>query len=255
MSSRNFVVRLPARAVALAVLIGLLSPPASAGDAINSTPPADTVIPAASMDAAVARLRLDPNIGGQTKVRTLRWVTNSNPRPASASNNWIIGLFNYAGQFGGLLLWIAGAAAVATAVVWIFRLLKSVEPRAVLSRPEVDDHRVLDLDIHPDSLPDDVSGAATALLRAGRLRDALSLLYRASLSSAVHRHGATLAAHHTEREVLKTVQGTLDEVRARYFADLVAIRQRVVYAGEAVAPDAVLPLCTGFSACFDPQPP
>ena len=52
------------------------------------------------------------------------------------------------------------------------------------------------------------------LLRAGRLRDALSLLYRASLSSAVHRHGATLGAHYTEREVLKAVQGALNEVRA-----------------------------------------
>jgi hypothetical protein len=167
----------------------------------------------------------------------------------------MIGLFNYAGQFGGLLLWIAGAAAAAIAAVWVLRLLKSVEPRSVPTQPDVDSRRVLDLDIRPDTLPDDVSAAAIELLRAGRLRDSLSLLYRASLSSAVHRYGVTLGAHHTEREVLKTVKGALDEVRARYFADLVAIWQRVVYAGEAVAPDAVLPLCAGFSTYFDTPPP
>ena len=71
----------------------------------------------------------------------------------------------------------------------------------------------------------------------------------------MHRYGVTLAAHHTEREVLKTVKSALDEVRARYFADLVAIWQRVVYAGEAVAPDTILPLCAGFSTYFEPPPP
>ncbi len=244
-----------AKAVALAVLIGPLSPVAPAADAVKSAPPTNTVFSPAAMDAALADLRHDPNLGGQTKIRTLRWVTKSQPRPPPASPSWMIGLFDYAGQFAGLLLWIAGAGAVAMAAVWVLRLLKSVEPRSVPTQPDVDSRRVLDLDIHPDTLPDDVSAAAIELLRAGRLRDSLSLLYRASLSSAVHRYGVTLGAHHTEREVLKTVKGALDEVRARYFADLVAIWQRVVYAGEAVAPDAVLPLCAGFSTYFDPPPP
>jgi hypothetical protein len=248
-------VRSRASAVALAVLISLLSPAAPADDAVKFTPPSNTAITPASMEAAVARLRLDPSLGGQTKVRRLHWVTKSQPRPPPASPNWLIGLFDYVGQFGGLLLWIAGAGAAAIAAVWIFRLLRSVEPRAAPSQPDADERRVLDLDIHPDSLPDDVSAAALELLRAGRLRDALSLLYRASLSSAVHRYGVALGAHHTEREVLKTVKGALDEARARYFADLVTIWQRVVYAGETVAPDAVLPLCTGFSAHFDPPRP
>jgi len=244
-----------AKTVALAVLIGLLSPPAPADDAVKFTLPTTAAISPESMESAVVQLRLDPNLGGQTKVRTLRWVTKSHPRPPSTSPSWIIGLFNYAGQFAGLLLWIAGAGAAAIAAVWIFRLLKSVEPRSVPTQPDADDRRVLDLDIQPDSLPDDVSAAAIELLRAGRLRDALSLLYRASLSSAVHRYGVALGAHYTEREVLRTVNGALDAARARYFADLVAIRQKIVYAGEAMTPDAVLPLCTGFSACFDPPPP
>jgi hypothetical protein len=207
------------------------------------------------MNAAIADLRQDANLGGQTKVRTLRWVTKSQPRPPPTSPSWMIGFFNYAGQFGGLLLWAVGAGAAAVAAVWILRLLKSGEPRAVLAEPGVDDRRVLDLDIRPDSLPEDVSAAAIELLRVGRLRDSLSLLYRASLSAAVHRFGVTLGAHHTEREVLNTVKNALDEARTRYFVALVAIRQRVVYAGEAVSPDTILPLCGGFSTYFERPSP
>ena len=226
-----------------------------AADALEPGSLTHMAISPATMDAAIADLRHDPNLGGQTKVRTLRWVNKSQPQPPPTSPSWIIGFFDYVGQFGGLLLWILGAAAVAVAAVWILRLLKSVQPRTAPTPLSVTERQVLDLDIRPDSLPDDVSAAAMTLLRAGRLRDALSLLYRASLSSAVHRFGVTLGAQLTEREVLKAVKVALDEARARYFSDLVATWQRVVYAGEAVSPEAVLPLCTAFSTHFDRQPP
>jgi hypothetical protein len=258
-----------ANAIALAALIGPLasitpaaavvgpSPDAGAPSpaAARPAPHAPTAMSAATMDAAIADLRHDPNLGGQTKIRTLRWVNKSQPQPPPTSPSWIVGLFDYIGQFGGLLLWIFGAGAAAVAVVWILRLLKSIEPRAARTQPTVADHQVLDLDIRPDSLPDDVSAAAIALLRAGRLRDSLSLLYRASLSSAVHRFGAILGAQHTEREVLKAVKVVLDETRARYFADLVATWQRVVYAGDSLSPEAVFPLCAAFSTHFDQQLP
>jgi Domain of unknown function (DUF4129) len=248
-------VRSRAKAFALVVLISPLSSVTPAADALKPGPHPYTVISPATIDAAVADLGHDPNLGGQTKIRTLRWVTPFQPRPPPTSPSWLTGLFDYLGQFGGLLLWIVGAAGVAAAAVWILRLLKSGAARAVPAQSEVGERQVLDLDIRPDSLPDDVSAAAIELVRAGRLRDSLSLLYRASLSSAVHRFGLTLSAHHTEREVLKAVKVALDDARARYFADLVAIWQRVVYAGEAVSPEAVLPLCGEFSTHFERPPP
>jgi hypothetical protein len=248
-------VRSRAKALALAALISPLSTVAPA-DAVKPRSLPYTVISPATIEAAVADLGHDPNLGGQTRIRTLRWVTPTQPQPPPTSPRWIIGLFDYLGQFGGLLLWIIGAAALAVAAIWVLRLLKSDAPGAVPSQPEGGEgQRVLDLDIHPDSLPRDVSAAALDLLRAGRLRESLSLLYRASLSSAVHRFGVTLGAHHTEREALKAVKAALDDARAHYFMDLVAIWQRVVYAGETVSPDAVLPLCGEFSAHFDRPPP
>lgn len=244
-----------AKAIALAVLIGPLGSLTLAADAVKSGRLPYTVLSPATIDDAIADLRHDPNLGGRTKIRTLRWITPAQPRPPPTSPSWIIGLFDYIGQFGGLLLWMAGAAGAAVAAVWILRLLKSGAPRAVPVQPDVADRQVLDLDIRPDSLPGDVGAAAIELLRAGRIRDSLSLLYRASLSSAVHRFEVTLGAHLTEREVLKAVKVALDDARARYFADLVATWQRAVYAGESVSPEAVLPLCAGFSTHFDRQPP
>ena len=246
-----------AEAVALAALICLLSPLAPAADAVKYAPPASTVLsPAQSTPPSPIFVMTRTSA---VKPRSVRFAGSParSRSPASTSPDWLIGLFEYAGRFGGLLLWAAGAVAAAIAAVWILRLLKSREPRASTARPDPGDAdgAVLDLDIRPDSLPEDVSAAALELLRAGRVRDSLSLLYRASLSSAVHRFGATIGAHHTEREVLGAVKGALDEPRARYFADLVAIWQRVVYAGEILAPDAVMPLCAGFSTFLDPPPP
>jgi hypothetical protein len=208
-------------------------------------------VPAASdIEAAVTKLRRDPNLGGQTKVRTLRW-TKSGRAPASASP-WLTGLFDLGGRFSGLALWAAGAVAAAIAAVWAYRTLLKLNPPRRPAASLTPSH-VVDLDIRPASLPDDVGAAALELIREGRLRDALSLLYRASVSRAVHRFGVVIGASFTEREVLKAVRGALDESRALYIADLVLVRQRAVYAGEDVAAELVMPLCARFTSTLDGQ--
>ncbi len=248
-----------AKGIALALLIAPWSPIAQAADAVKSAPPTSAALSGTAIEAAVADLRHDPNLNGQTKIRTLRWVTGAAPRPAPTSAtppSWLLGLFEYLGQIGGILLWGAGGLAVAGAAVWILRVLKSRAPQAVAAAPpDAALRQLLDLDIRPDSLPQDVGAKALELLSGGRVRDCLSLLYRASLSSAVHRYGVSIGAQHTEREVLGAIGRALDESRARYFAELVATWQRVVYAGEILSPDAVVPLCTGFPIHFDPPPP
>ncbi|HEV7611611.1 MAG TPA: hypothetical protein VGO37_07045 [Steroidobacteraceae bacterium] len=208
-----------------------------------------------AVDSAVAALERDPNLGGESKVRTLKW-TNTSPQPTRATDTppWIIGLFDYLGQISGLVLWAAGVVAVAVAAIWIFR---HVGGQKRTQAPDMTPaaSRVLDLDIRPNSLPDDVPAAAMALSSDGRPREALSLLYRASLSRAVNLLGVAIGPSLTEREALGVVRALLDESRARYFADLVLMWQRVVYAGEAVAHGEVVPLCTRFADTLDALPP
>lgn len=245
-----------AKSIALAFLMTPLWPIAQAADAVNSAAPTSSALSRTAIEAAVADLRHDPNLNGQSKIRTLHWVSEATPRSAPDSPSWLVGLFEYLGQAGGILLWVAGGLAAAVTAVWIFRVLRSRAPHAFAAEPDAPDLRqVLDLDIRPDSLPQDVGAKALELLRGGRVRDSLSLLYRASLSSAVHRFGVHIGAQHTEREVLGAMRRALDEPRARYFAELVATWQRVVYAGEVLAPEAVEPLCAGFPMHFDPPAP
>jgi len=228
-----------------------------AGSAAADQTSAPNYAPVTRQDiqSAVAKLRADPSLGGEKKIKSLRWTGSKKPAvnppdPARRPPSWITGLFEFLSQSASLLLWIAGAIAAAVAVVWIIRLLKDYVPApsgALLPRVE----RVAGMDIRPDSLPEDVGAAALTLLEAGKTREALSLLYRGALSRAVHRYGVAIDESYTEGEALKAVNERLDAPRAAYICDLVGVWQRVVYAGEAVARDAIAALCRGFVPALD----
>ena len=85
----------------------------------------------------------------------------------------------------------------------------------------------------------------------GHQREALSLLYRGALSRAVHRHGIAILPSATEGEALRAVNATLDPPRAAYFAELVGLWQRAVYAGESVLRDPIDRLCRGFATSLE----
>jgi hypothetical protein len=190
----------------LAVLLGAwgLAAHSAAEDARAVERPASAAVSPAAIDSAIAELKRDPNLGGQTKIRTLKWINASQPAPQSGPQ-WIVNFFDYMGQLSGLLLWALGAIAVAIAAVWGYRLLRTWQPRTESADAEPVAARILDLDISPDSLPADVGA----------------------------------------------VRASLDEPRANYFADLVRMWQRVVYAGDVVAPDDVAPLCARFGETLD----
>jgi hypothetical protein len=200
--------------------------------------------------AAVTKLRDDPNLGSEHKIRSLRWVKEKSSSPPPESPAWVIGLFQFLGQTASVLIWAAGGIAVAVAAVWLYRLLKARSPTVRIAPTEMTSH-VGALDIRPTSLPDDVGGAALALLEAGRTRDALSLLYRGALSRAVHRFGVAIDESFTEGEALRAVDARLDRPRAEYFSELVGLWQRAVYAGQSAAPDPVAALCMRFAPALD----
>jgi Domain of unknown function (DUF4129) len=244
-------VRLRVDALLLALLL--------AGGAAAGQSPAPNYTPVTREDiqSAVAKLRADPSLGSEKKIRSLRWTgsrkASPSPPPGRTSPSWILGLFEFMSQSASLLLWIAGAVAAAIAVVWIIRWLKAYVPAPSMALPPGVE-RVAGMDIRPESLPVDVGAAALALLEAGRTRDALSLLYRGALSRAVHRYGVAIDESYTEGEAVAAVNARLDAPRAAYISNLVGIWQRAVYAGDAVARDAVAGLCRGFQPALDGVP-
>ena len=222
---------------------------AARGEAVK--PDANILTPAA-VQAAVETLRHDPNLGRDKTIRSLHWVTGEQRAPKDAPA-WIVSLFLFLSQSASLVIWVAGALGLAVAAVWVYRITKSRQsapPVAAVTGSS----RVQDLDINPNSLPPDVGGAALSLLEAGRTREALSLLYRGALSRAVHRFSVAVGESFTEGEALRAVGQALARPQVTYFAALVALWQRVVYAAEAPAQESVALLCRDFAPTFDGAP-
>jgi hypothetical protein len=213
-------------------------------------PDADVLTPAA-VQAAVETLRHDPNLGHDKTIRSLHWVAGGQkPEQPKDAPAWIVSLFQFLAQSASLVIWVAGAIGFAVAAVWLYRLAKSRQsaPRVAAAQGS---SRVQDLDINPNSLPPDVGAAALNLLEAGRTREALSLLYRGSLSRVVHRFAVAVGESFTEGEALRAVVQRLDQPRVQYFSALVALWQRVVYAAEAPPSESVAVLCREFAPTFD----
>jgi hypothetical protein len=220
--------------------------------AAAASAPIGTYLTREEIRAAAAKLRADPNLGGEHSVRTVRW---NETKQASASRPpaWLTRLFDFLAQSSSLLLWIGGAVCAAIAAVWAMRMLRERVPAAAAPEPRVTS--VHGLDIRPESLPEDIGAAALALLEAGREREALSLLYRGALSRAVHRHGVAILPSATEGEALRAVNARLDPPRAAYFSELVGLWQRAVYAGERVMREPIDRLCRGFAASLGGSAP
>lgn len=101
------------------------------------------------------------------------------------------------------VLWVI---AVSVAIWLVTRLIGLRPPaRAVQTRASKATH-VAGLDIRPESLPDDIRGAALQALDNGDVRLALSLLYRASLSHLLAQLDCPLDAGSTENECLRALR-------------------------------------------------
>jgi hypothetical protein len=203
---------------------------------------------AAETAAAIDALRKDPNLGRDRTIKSLHWRKSSQkevvPRQAP---NWLLGLFAFLGETSRVLLWIAGSIVVALAAVWIYRVARVRQRAATPAEPAPASH-IQALDLRPTSLPADIGAAALALLEQGKPRESLSLLYRGALSRAVHRFSANVRESYTEGEALRAVGKVMDPARTRYFAALVALWQRAVYAADVLPDESIAALCRDFSA-------
>jgi len=138
-------------------------------------------------------------------------------------------------------LWVAAIAALGYALWWLARRL----PRGGDARRQAYEPppALFGMQLAPDTLPADVPEAAARLAAAGKLRDALSLLYRGALSELVHRRGVQLLASHTEGEAVHLV-------RMAYFAALVDAWRRCAYASRVPSLEEIQSLATTYREAF-----
>jgi hypothetical protein len=151
-------------------------------------------------------------------------------------------------QVAQVIFWAAAIGALAYALWWAARMLPL--ERGAAPEPYRPPASLFGMALAPDTLPADVAAAALDLARKGRLREALSLLYRGALSDLVHRRGVELLASHTEAEVLALAQKALP-TQGWYMENLVKAWRLSAYARRDPAAAEVERLAVdyrGFSA-------
>ena len=205
---------------------------------------------------ALDKVANDPNLSTVRTINSLRWkqqeATNTEEPWWAPIARWTRGLFGWLAESGRLLVWVVGALAAVLLTVFIVRLVRGRSLPRVPKQFVAPSH-VRDLDIRPESLPDDVGAAALTLWERGDQRAALALLYRGTLSRLVHVHSVPIRASSTEGECLALARPRLSESSARYAASLIAVWTAAVYGAEVPASGTVQALCGEFGAALDPK--
>jgi hypothetical protein len=114
---------------------------------------------------------------------------------------------------------------------------------------------VQDLDIRPETLPNDIGAAARALWDRGEHRSALALLYRGLLSRLAHVHRVPIRDSSTEGDCLALAASHLASARHDYASRLVRVWQRAVYGRDEVPAATVYGICDDFARALDAPSP
>ncbi|MGH6648788.1 DUF4129 domain-containing protein [Aquabacterium sp.] len=202
------------------------------------------------VQAAHDQVQKDPNLGGTKKEQKLRFKDfepwKAKPAKSEPPPSWLVGLARWVAEAGRLVIWALGALAVALFIVglrhWIRVRADTVAAKTLRHLPS----HVRELDIRPESLPDQIGATARALWEGGEHHRALSLLYRGALSRLVHDHAVPIRAASTEGECVRLTARYLAPRHGDFFARLVAAWQLAVYGARMPESAKVLALCDDF---------
>jgi hypothetical protein len=184
-----------------------------------------------------------------------RWRYRDEPKPGKDDGldlSFLERIAAFLSQISQGILWVLAGIAVIGLLLLLRRWIPALaEARAAPYRPP---DALFGLALAPESLPADVPGSAAALIDAGRLREALSLLYRGALSVLVHRDHVPLAEGHTEGDCVRAAAKVLPATGAEYFQRLVAAWSGAAYSGRL--PDAgwAAALCREWAPHFSARP-
>jgi hypothetical protein len=235
---------------------GAAAAAASSAAASDAAPPDPR---AARIEAAVDQLRTDPLLAGRHKEHRLHWKDDAAQKKPETPTldlgflDWLAAFARFINDTSRLLLWGLGIVLVALALVGLrhvvqLRAFRRNQAAAAVSH-------VRDLDVRPESLPDDVGAAAWALWQSRQVPAALSLLYRGALSRMIHRFQVPITASATEGECLALARGRLEPTALRYVTQVVRAWEANIYGGRALSDAMGELLCAGFGQRLDGRGP
>ena len=226
---------------------------AASGAAPAGDPRADRI------EAAVDKLRNDPLLSGKHIEHRLRWKEDDDAekKRKRADNSsllaWLASLARFINDTSRFLLWGIVVVLVALALVSVRHVVQLRAFRRAKVASAVS--HVRDLDVRPESLPDDVGAAAWALWQAGEVPAALSLLYRGALSRLIHKFNVPITSSATEGECLDLARGRLETTALRYVTQVVRAWEANIYGGRTLSNAMGEALCTGFGQRLDASAP
>lgn len=193
----------------------------------------------------------DPNLSPERTMRVLRWAgKESKPRERAGWLEWLEGLFRWIGGASRLIWWIIIVLGLGLLALFLKRVFSGMSYSGRPSKmPDAPTH-VRELDIRPESLPDDIGGAALRLWEGNDHRAALALLYRGLLSRLVHSHGVPIRESTTEADCLRLAVPRLHADIAEYVTLLVRVWQHAVYGAREPSEADVRTLCERFGSSF-----
>ena len=234
------------RVIGLVLLLAVAAP---------ALPDAKPVTPA-EIEHAIDAVKKDPNLANKQTVRTLRWDATPEKEKKKKEKkhrsfewpdwlSWIGDVFGWIGASSRMLMWVVIGVLAALLALFIVKILMG---RRLTSIPRrfVPPTHVQDLDIRPESLPDDIGAAARALWDRGDQRAALALMYRGMLSRLVHAYEVPIRDSSTEGDCLTLAARTLDAARLEYTTRLVRTWQRATYGGLSIDTAVIHELCAQF---------
>ena len=183
--------------------------------------------------AEIREVLKDPEFGHDEQRWHLVYVGPKAPeRKGEAPNlDWLAKVMEAVAKLTRAGAWIAFALAAAFLLYHLARYLRlRARSSTRAARPDF----LFGLDVRPESLPGDVASAAESLAREGRIREALSLLYRASLVRFMDE-GLEFTQGDTEGDCLRRVQSAAAAPRSTYFTRLVNAWQLLAYGHRPVA--------------------
>lgn len=158
------------------------------------------------------------------KMKSQRWVSDATGKVDSSLVDII-----------GLILQVVFWAVCIGLVTWLIVYLVKNSHVFVSRGDGLKTHAqppkvVMGMNITRESLPDDIVAAARAAWVAGDVKEALSLLYRGSLSWFVNRRRVPISDSDTEEDCLVQVLGAGEKAEGDYFRQLTGAWVQVAYA-------------------------
>lgn len=176
------------------------------------------------------------------KMKSQRWVPDFDfdEKEKKSSGDMPLG---FLAMIGEMLFWVVVAGLVGWLIYYLVKnahvFISRRGPKAEVKMPTV----VMGMNITRESLPDDIVTSARAAWAAGDFKEALSLLYRGSLSWLVTRQRVPITDSDTEEDCVREVVMAGQQVEADYFRQLTGAWVQAAYALLPVSDAEMEALC------------